>query len=162
MERLTGSMEDYLEAALLIERRHGRVRVVDMARFLGVRMPSVTGMVKTLVERGYMVHSRYGDVRLTSRGRKVARKILARHETLKAFLLEILGLDEKEAEETACRMEHALGEEVSERFARFVEFVRLCPRCGRSLLDEFRRYSRERRLDRERCRRCIRDLEAQL
>ena len=77
---LTRSMEDYLEAVLILGRTGRRVRIVDVARFLGVRMPSVTGMVKTLVSSGYMEHSRYGDVRLTEKGREAAEQVLRRHK----------------------------------------------------------------------------------
>lgn len=156
---VTKSMEDYLEAALLIEQNQGRIRITDIARFLGVRMPSVTGMVKTLVERGYMEHDRYGDVHLTDKGRETAEKVLARHKVLKEFLVEVLGVDEEVAEKTACGMEHAMGQEVSERFSLFVEFVRICPRCGQDFLKDFLRYSKGGTIDPERCRKCINDLE---
>ena len=158
---LTRSMEDYLEAVLILGRTGGRVRIVDVARFLGVRMPSVTGMVKTLVSNGYMEHSRYGDVRLTEKGRKVAEQVLRRHNALKSFLVEVLGVGSDEAEATACAMEHVLGQDLSERFATFVEFVKTCPRCGRRFLQDFLRYARERKVDIERCRKCINDLRLQ-
>ena len=43
---LTSAMEDYLEAVLMMQKRHGYVRCVDVAEHLGVKKPSVSRAVK--------------------------------------------------------------------------------------------------------------------
>lgn len=52
---LTSSMEDYLEAVLILHQKHGSVRGVDIAVHLGVTKPSVSRAVKELSKSGYIV-----------------------------------------------------------------------------------------------------------
>lgn len=44
-----------------------------------------------------------------------------KHKTIKIFLVEFLGLDEKTASEEACKLEHALSDEILERLKIFME-----------------------------------------
>ena len=59
--KLHASGEDYLEAVLLLQRKKGMVRSVDVARHMGVSKPSVCHAVATLkegsnLERGRLSH----------------------------------------------------------------------------------------------------------
>ena len=128
--KLSASKEDYLEAILLLIRRDQVARVRDIARHLGVGMPSVTAALKALSKRELVNYDPYQVITLTDRGRDVAEAILRRHTILRAFLSEVLGLDADDAEASACRMEHAVSDEVLERLDDFAHFVRTCPRAG--------------------------------
>ena len=108
--RISRSAEDYLEAIYILSSEKGYARVLEIARHLGVKPPSVTQMLRKLRSMGLVHYERYGKVVLTELGRKVARRIASRHADLKAFLLAI-GLAEPVAEEEACAMEHVLHEE---------------------------------------------------
>lgn len=48
------SAEDYLEAILVIQRRRGAVRSIDIANELGFSKPSVSVAMKKLRESGYI------------------------------------------------------------------------------------------------------------
>ncbi len=122
-EGMSESLEDYLEAIHLLQKEKGRARVVEIARHLGVKGPSVTGALGQLSRRGLVRHERYGAVDLTPRGESLAREILARHRKLSRFLREILGVSEERAEKEACRIEHAMSRETWRRFERFLEGV---------------------------------------
>jgi len=117
------SMEDYLEAIGMLEDEHGLVRVTQLSDALNVRKPSVTAAVGRLTQEGLVVHEKYGSVELTPRGKAVADDVWRRHEALWIFLAEILGVSEEMAEEDACKLEHYLSPDATERLARFVEFV---------------------------------------
>lgn len=65
---MTKSLEDYLEAIHLQIKETGSARVVDVARALGVKMPSVNNAVKELAKLGYVEYERYQDIRITDRG----------------------------------------------------------------------------------------------
>jgi DtxR family Mn-dependent transcriptional regulator len=47
-------------------------------------------------------------------------ELVRRHAGLKDFLVNVLGVEEQEADEAACRMEHALTPEITDRFLDFI------------------------------------------
>ena len=122
-KRLTASQEDYLEAILLEIRQRGAARVRDVAGRLQVAMPSVTGALKTLAKRGLVNYRPYELVTLTERGRRLAEKIAGRHRALQAFFTDVLGVDAAAAERNACRIEHAVDDELLARLESFAAFV---------------------------------------
>jgi len=145
-EEITSNMEDYLEAIFEIEQEGGssEVRVTQIAKWIKVSRPSVVGMIKHLVEHDLVTHDHYGGVRLSGKGREVARDMLHRHRVLRRFLEEVLGLDAEVAEEDACRMEHALSPETIDRFLALEEFREAGPNQGLLKGESFRKFLRER------------------
>lgn len=111
MSKLTGSLEDYLEAIYMLRRQQGEARITDLAGRLGLSKPSANRAVATLCEEGLAAHERYGSVELTDEGERIARDVCFRHEALLRFLMYNLGVDSAQAEEDACRMEHVISEE---------------------------------------------------
>jgi len=102
-------MEDYLETiAALKKRRDGIARVRDISNLLNVKSPTVNAALKTLSEKGLVVHERYGYVNLTAKGEEKAKEIQGKHNILFKFLTKILDIDEKTSSEDACKMEHDL------------------------------------------------------
>jgi len=123
----TASMEDYLEAVAMLRGKGKVVRVSQISRKLKVKMPSVTSALKKLSEQGLVEHEKYGHIKLTLEGNKVAEEVLRRHKALTRFLTEALGIDQETAEEDACKMEHFISPLSMERLAKFVEFIGACP-----------------------------------
>ena len=74
--------EDYLEAMLMIQKKNGEVRSVDIARHLGITKPSVTYTTKRLKEKGYITMDKDNYITITESGMEIASKILHRHEAL--------------------------------------------------------------------------------
>lgn len=107
---LTASMEDYLEAALVLQQKKGYVRCVDIAEYLEVTKPSVSRAVKELGKKGYLVRKEDGTLFLTSHGEQVAERVRERHCFFAERLIAI-GVDAKTAETDACRMEHGISDE---------------------------------------------------
>lgn len=141
--KLSTSMEDYLEAIGHLERENRVARVRDIARLLEVQMPSVTGALKALKQRGLVDYERNSFIRLTGRGRSLARDVQARHEMLRCFLESVLNLPASEAQEQACRMEHAVTTETALRLGRLTDFFHrevigkggLSPQAWRAVLE---------------------------
>ena len=127
---LTESQENYLEAILLSADEDGRARATDIADHLGVRKASVTEALRNLGERELIEYRPYSPVRLTEKGREVARGVWNRHELLTRFLTNVLGLEADEAEENACRMEHTMDDRALERMTSYMEFIENCPLDG--------------------------------
>jgi DtxR family Mn-dependent transcriptional regulator len=128
---LSSSQEDYLEAVLDLVRTGRVARVRDIARRLGVGMPSVSVALKALSARGLVNYDPYQVVTLTDRGQQVGEGINHRHAVLQDFLTEVLGVEPVRARSNACRMEHAIDDGVLDRLRDFARFVQRCPRIGR-------------------------------
>lgn len=151
---LSASLEDYLEAILWISNSKGAARGTDISDRLAVKRPSVTGALKLLAERGLVHYAPYDVVTLTDEGRKIAETVAHRHEVLRSFLSDVLQLDAKTAEATACQFEHGISELVVERFVHFIEHVHDCPRGGYNWVNGFAHRCAQK-FDKAACESCI-------
>ena len=112
--KLYASGEDYLEAVLVLQRKQGMVRSVDLARHMGFSKPSISHAVGVLKNGGFLTVDDDGFLHLTVIGREIAEKIYERH----LFFMEQLiaaGVDPKTAETDACRIEHIISDESFDR-----------------------------------------------
>jgi DtxR family Mn-dependent transcriptional regulator len=139
-EKLSSNMEDYLEAIFHISSEKRAARAKDIAERLKVNKSSVTGALRSLSEKGYVNYAPYDIITLTATGHELAKDVVRRHETLKDFFVKILLLDDQEAEEASCKVEHAISEKILDRIINFVEFMEICPRGGKEWLKGFRRH----------------------
>nr|WP_295283377.1 metal-dependent transcriptional regulator [uncultured Blautia sp.] len=108
------SAEDYLEAILILSKKGGGVRSVDIATMLGVSKPSVSHAMKLLREDAYIAMDRYGTVTLLEKGAEIANRIYERHMVL-TKMLEGLGVSNEVARADACKMEHDISNESFEK-----------------------------------------------
>lgn len=115
---MTQSLEDYLESVYRISSAGRVAQVRDIARALGVTMPSVVKAIRELMRLGLATHEPYAGVDLTAKGRRLAKSILGRHTLLKDFLLK-LGVGDRTAERDACLMEHVVSAETIDKIRIF-------------------------------------------
>lgn len=101
------SSEDYLETMLMMLKKHGFIRSIDVAEHLGVTKPSVSYATKRLRENGYISMDKTGLITLEPAGMAIAQEMLGRHQTLTNFFVN-LGVDQETAESDACKIEHDL------------------------------------------------------
>jgi len=137
-ETLSRSLEDYLEAIHNITARGGGARVKEIADELKVRMPSVTGALRSLSAKGMVEHRPYDTVRLTDSGSRQAQGIVDRHNAVKSFLVDVLGVGAEAAEAEACGIEHAIAPETLDRLVKFVEFIERCGTDQTLKIEDFR------------------------
>ena len=117
---LSASSQDYLETVLDLSSVKDKIRSVDIAERLNVSRASVNRAMKVLKEAGYITQERYQDIFLTEAGREAGEAIRMRHEALKSFLVDVLGVEAQTAEEDACRMEHSLSIESLSKLQEFL------------------------------------------
>lgn len=127
IRKVSSNMEDYLEAIATLKKQVGVARVKDIGRLLNVKNPSVNAALNNLSNAGLVTHERYGYADLTPEGEVLARDVMARHDALVKFFTIILGVDPKNAEVDACRMEHSMSREGFERLTKFMDFIEACP-----------------------------------
>lgn len=116
----TASGEDYLEAILVLQKKMGMVRSIDLARHMGFSKPSISHAVGVLKNGGFLTMDENHFLHLTDVGREVAEKIFERH----CFFTEQLiaaGVDPKTAEADACRIEHIISDESFSRLKEAAE-----------------------------------------
>ena len=107
--KLHASGEDYLETILVLQKKLGMVRSVDVARHMEVSKPSVCNAVATLRDGGFLTMDEDHFLHLTDVGREVAERTYEKHCFFTEMLIEA-GVDQETAEADACRMEHAISE----------------------------------------------------
>ena len=122
MMNINESQENYLERILLLQRRMGYARSVDIARALGVTKPSVSHAMRLLREEGYILMDTDSLISLTPAGMEIARSMAERHEGIARVLIR-LGVEEETAYTDACRMEHDISQQ---SFEALLKLEKLC------------------------------------
>ncbi len=156
---LSESLEDYLETILALEKENKVARVKDIAEMMGVLRGSVSGALKSLGEKGLVNYEPYSFITLTPKGKAIAKEIRRRHEVIHDFLANVLQLDTAQAQETACRMEHAMNRAAVDRLVKFIEYIHYCPRTGRDWIEAFVDFYSKTPPEPEQCRRCLKEWE---
>ena len=105
--------EDCLESIYVLGQARKLVRSVDIANALGLTKPSVSVMLRSLEEDGFVIkapQSELFELTLTDKGRALAEQLYERH----CFFQELLiwaGVHRDIADREACALEHALSHE---------------------------------------------------
>ncbi len=139
MEKLSASLEDYLEVIYNSIMHNEAVKAVDIARELNVSRASVTEALNKLAQKGLVNYGRYQTITITDMGMKLAQEVAGRHSSLSSFFETVLGAERCEAEENACRIEHIISAELLDRIRAYASFAKDSP----ALTEDFRRYYEE-------------------
>ena len=123
VKKITSNIEDYLEAIFRIEDNRGIVRVKEISQVLGVTYPSTSGILKKMESMGLVEHERYGYVKLTDEGGRVARDIIRREQVLCRFFKDVLLIDDDKAVKHACRMEHFMDDSTTHRLEKLTAML---------------------------------------
>ncbi len=106
---LQESGEMYLETIYVLSKSSKAVRAIDVGDYMGFSKPSVSRALGILKQGGFVASDENGFLSLTESGTAAAEKIYERHEILSRVLMK-LGVDEKNAVEDACRIEHVISD----------------------------------------------------
>ena len=121
--KLSTSLEDYLEAILILESKNRVARVKDIAALLNVQMSSVTSALKNLRERSLINYEKNSFISLTDKGKKIASTVRQKHDIINDFLQSVLRLSKAESDSTACEIEHTISIDTALRLKNLSEFV---------------------------------------
>ena len=116
------SGEMYLEAILVLFRKNGHVRSVDISEYLGYSKPSVSRAVGLLKTGEYISVNHDGSITLTDSGREIAEKIYERHTVLTELLVR-MGVSRDVAASDACRLEHAISDESFQAIKNYAQKI---------------------------------------
>ncbi len=113
------SAENYLETILMLKRKNGNVRSIDVAHELSFSKPSVSVAMKNFREKGYISIDGDGSIVLTDKGLTIAESVFERHQVIASALIA-LGVDEKTAYEDSCKIEHDISDTSFEMIKKFL------------------------------------------
>jgi DtxR family Mn-dependent transcriptional regulator len=125
---LTPAEEEYLEAVFTLAGRDGEpVKTSGLAKQLRVKAPSIVQMLKKLKRKGLMIYRRRTGTKLTERGRELAAKIVRRHKLAERLLVDVFGQDLYKVHDNACKLEHAIDDELADKIEKTLGEPSTCP-----------------------------------
>jgi len=137
--RLNITEETYLETIDELIKKLGYAVVTDIAKELDVKSPSVTSMLKKLDSIGFVKYTPYRNVVLTQKGKDLADFLKKREKSVETFL-KLLLVDDYQAEEDACAIEHILHTDTLQKLSKFVAFLQTSE--GTEYLENFQKYQK--------------------
>lgn len=136
MEKLSFSMENYLEAVYELSQDGAGARVTDIAQRMGVTKASTNNAMAVLAEKGLIINEKYQDIHLTDEGRQRAKLTSQKHAIIRRLLIEVLGVDPATAEQDACEIEHVISiESVCAMDAYASRLLNSAPACDDCLME---------------------------
>ncbi len=142
-QELSTTLEDYLEAIYHIELQQRVVRPRDICRVQNVVPSTVTAALQSLAEKGFINYEPHELITLTDKGWERGKELDLRHNIIRNFLENILGLPAESADANACRIEHVIDEETRDRFICFLAFLQSNPLSGKKWVKRFQQFIEE-------------------
>ncbi|MBQ7449980.1 metal-dependent transcriptional regulator [bacterium] len=136
-QNLSSGLEDYIETIYISLQSGENLKGAELARRLFISRASVSEALSKLVNLGLIEYESYGYIKLTEIGIKEGKRVYSKHGILKDFFKNILGINEKEASENACEIEHVISQNVLERLTKFSKFCKENP----NLIEKFKKES---------------------
>lgn len=118
--KLTSSQEEYLKTIYLLEKNNKKVRVTDIALKLEITKPSVNKAINLLKDIKLLDYKAYGNINLTQEGKKYAIEVMKKQDIVTMFLVEILGIEKRQAEIEAIAMKHAISEKTTQKLNQYI------------------------------------------
>lgn len=143
---MTGNREDYLKMIYELGGDRIRVSTKGIAEGLHISAPSVSEMIKKLLEEGYVEYEAYKGVKLTEYGLKEARRVKRKHLLWEVFLVEKLGYDWEEVHEEAEKLEHVTSEKLEGLLDKYLNYPKVCPH-GNDIIHKGERQVEYKKMD---------------
>ena len=132
---LSASLEDYLELICNLLKSSENVKAVEIAKRMNISRASVSEALSKLAEKQLIIYEGHKGITITPEGLKRAKDVIKKHKTFTAFFYETLGLEKKEAEENACKIEHVISDSL---FNRIRNFQKYCMK-NKDFINEFKK-----------------------
>lgn len=121
------TIKEYLEQIYRLEKEHGVARTKHISEMVGVSLGTVTNTIKALESQNLITHKPYKGVNLTEAGLKIAIDVIRRHRLAECLLIDFLKLDWSKVHEHACRLEHAITDDLIKPLEKALGYPETCP-----------------------------------
>lgn len=136
---LSPSLEDYLEMIVRAIKKHGSIRVNELAAVLNVKPSSVSKTLVKLSRLGFIDYKKYGVIRLTDKGKKTGEYLLQRHDIIKNFF-ELISHDSPNIFVETELVEHMVSKATVKNIERLINFFSDNPQ----IYSKFRNYESQK------------------
>ena len=135
-DQITMAAENYLLSIFMVQEEGLPVTNANLvhqlkrtpaSEGLGTSPPSVAGMLKRMSADSLITVGEKREVRLTSKGKTFAERIVRRHRLAERMVVDLLGLDLSKAHVEAHRLEHAISDVLEERIRAVLGDPVTCP-----------------------------------
>ena len=126
---LSYTEENYLKYIFKIgaDNGLGEAGTNELANYLSVKPASVNEMLKKMKEKKLVNYEKYGKIKLTKMGEKLAIDIVRKHRLWETFLYEKLEFSWDEVHEVAEELEHINSKKLINKLDKFLEYPEYDP-----------------------------------
>ena len=117
--KLSQSLEDYIEAIYVLETSDQKIKSVTISKMLNVSKPAVTKAMGELLKEELIEKTPYSELKLTSKGRDIAKNVYHRHIVIRNFLMDELKVPHEIAEKDCCMIEHVISPQTLEAMEKY-------------------------------------------
>jgi DtxR family Mn-dependent transcriptional regulator len=137
---LTHSMAHYLMAIYELHQSQGYARLSDMAATLNISKGSLSTSLKPLIKKGLIIEDDNKHLKLSEVGEELAVHIENTYSVVAKFLHEILGVNHKQAEIDACKIEHLISDKTSSALMSLYKAISGNPKLALELHKEVEKF----------------------
>ncbi len=119
---LSSGLEDYLETIYIAHLQNKSLKGAELARQMNISRASVSEALSKLVSKELIKYNSYEAITLTKNGLEEAKTVYQKHHTIKEFFEKVLGIEQAEAGENACKIEHIITQNILEEMTNFTNF----------------------------------------
>lgn len=111
----------YLRAIEELHNELGYARLTDVAKKMDITTGSCSLTIKTLKQKGLIIEDQNRFLLLSGEGKSFYKTMESLVSKLRTFFIDILKVDEEQAEEDICNIEHIISKETAEKLTKFIE-----------------------------------------
>jgi DtxR family Mn-dependent transcriptional regulator len=119
--------ENYIKSIYSLSLEEGEVYVSDLAKKLGVKLPTVNSMIKKLALKKFVSYTPYKGIKLTEKGKREALSIVRKHRLAELFLVKVMGLGWEEVHDIAEQLEHVKSDRFYDRVDELLGYPKVDP-----------------------------------
>lgn len=144
---ISSSVEDYLKAIFQLssEDEEKRAGTNQLAEYLSIKPASASVMLKKLKTKDLVTYEKYGRIKLTAKGWKIAVALIRRHRLWETFLYQKLNFSWDEVHEVAHDLEHIQSEKLIQELDKLLGYPSHDPH-GHIIPDEKGNFSKDERV----------------
>jgi DtxR family Mn-dependent transcriptional regulator len=122
-ESLSLAQQNYIETIDALTESHGFASITALAASLKISKPSVTETISRLEKSGLVIRKSRHQIVLSDTGSEINSQLTRKHVGLRRFMVDVMAMDGAEADTLACKVEHCVDRQFSERLVKLATLL---------------------------------------